>query len=356
MEKKVLLISNKVFHYRVPIYNYLAREFAKEGIQFFLLTNEVQSESPYAIQFDYEVLEYSFFDYKKHVENIQPDVVIFFMNLKDWVMWPLSYYLGFKNIPFIKWGHGVNLEDPDNPLKKLFFNNIHNRCSAILIYSPNEKKFFSKKNQHKISVANNTLNFEVLSEIKESGEQLKSKFGIPFKKVVLFVGRIQKRKKLDYLINIFRNKQKQDCGLVIVGPGIEPEQQQIVEESENIIYLGPLYKENEINSLFKLSDVFSIPGANGLGLNQALYWGLPVVTMEGWHGPEVYYLKDGYNGFLTKPTVQDLEEKIFYLLKNEEVLASFSENARKTMAEEGHIKSMFLGFKKAVEYALSNNR
>ena len=47
-----------------------------------------------------------------------------------------------------------------------------------------------------------------------------------------------------------------------------------------------------------MADVFAIPGHVGLGLNQAFYFGLPVVTEEGKHPPEIAYLKPGRNGFM----------------------------------------------------------
>ena len=57
-------------------------------------------------------------------------------------------------------------------------------------------------------------------------------------------------------------------------------------------------KSKQISEVFKASDVFVMPGHVGLAANQAFYWGLPLITEEGHHPPEIQYLKDGANGFI----------------------------------------------------------
>ena len=43
--KNVLLISNKVFHYRLKVYDYLFFKFKDKGYELSLLTNEIQHNS-----------------------------------------------------------------------------------------------------------------------------------------------------------------------------------------------------------------------------------------------------------------------------------------------------------------------
>ncbi len=35
-------------------------------------------------------------------------------------------------------------------------------------------------------------------------------------------------------------------------------------------------------------------------MNEAAFWGLPVVLLDGFHAPEIYYMKSGINGYLAK--------------------------------------------------------
>ena len=85
-------------------------------------------------------------------------------------------------------------------------------------------RFISERHRAKVFVANNTINFEDFPQIRESKEEIKQDLGIPFQKVVLFAGRIgeeRNRKKVDHLIDIFRELDRSDVGLVIVGSGLE---------------------------------------------------------------------------------------------------------------------------------------
>ena len=357
MKTKILLISNKVYHYRIPVYNYFYSEFQKNNIDFSLLTYEIQKENSHQINFEYKEIPVSYSHYKNYIEEINPDVVIFFMHLKDWVMWPLLFFLKSKHIPVIKWGHGVNLQDPDNFFKRKLFNIIYTICSSLILYSPEQKKFIHNKFHHKIFIAYNTINMQSFPMISESKEEIKNQLGIPYNKVVLFVGRVRKFKKLDILLDIFQDFSVADTGLVIAGPGLNEEQQQKVNASEKIMYLGPVYDEYKINSVFKMADIFCIPGTNGLGLNQAMYWGLPVVTMEGKHAPEIIYLKNGINGFITSENdVDALQKKLQMLAGNKKLIASLSKQAELTMQKEGNISNMFDGFMKAINFVLKKKR
>jgi glycosyltransferase involved in cell wall biosynthesis len=100
-----------------------------------------------------------------------------------------------------------------------------------------------------------------------------------------------------------------------------------------------------------MADICAIPGHVGLGLNQALFWGLPVVTEEGEHPPEIAYLKPGRNGFIVpRNDLVSLRERIVFLLDHDDVRADFSKNARKDILEEASIERMFSGFKDCVQF------
>lgn len=351
--KKLLLVSNKVYHYRIPIYNHFAKSFLDDNVEFILLTNEIQKENPNKISFNHLEERFSLTEYINIISKMKPDAVIFYMHLKDYILWPLMIYLKIKNIPFIKWGHGINLLDKENEFKKLLFNSIHYLSKAIILYSPNEKKFIPERFHEKVYIAYNTLNFTHLPNITETKDELKKKYELKYNKIVLFVGRILENKKLDILLDIFSEMDDQMNGLVIVGPNIKNDQLERIKYHSNIQYLGEIYDHYDINSIFKMSDVFCIPGKNGLGINQAMIWGLPVVTMQGIHAPEIYYLKNDFNGFLVNDNYDQLKETIVNLLNNDKLLNTMSTNAYYTMSTKGHISNMYKGFSEAFSYVLS---
>src|ERR1700690_4487848 len=78
--KKVLLISNKVFHYRVSNYNYFARRFRDYGYEFVVRASELQKNNPYPPEFDLQVVPFGFWRYREQINRLRPDVVILFVH------------------------------------------------------------------------------------------------------------------------------------------------------------------------------------------------------------------------------------------------------------------------------------
>ena len=98
-----------------------------------------------------------------------------------------------------------------------------------------------------------------------------------------------------------------------------------------------------------MADVFSIPGKIGLGINQAMYWGLPVVTEDVRHSPEIIYLENGVNGFIVRQhSAKELAEKCNYLLSDPDTYLKFSESAKSLIIKNADIDKMCDGFIDAI--------
>jgi len=348
---KVLLISNKIFHYRIAVYNDFYMQFLKKEIQFEVLADEIQ-ESDEHIEFSLHIAQRSYPVYKKLLKEIKPEVVIFFLHLKDSTIFPLYFFCRMNNIKIIYWAHGINIMTPDHKLKNLIFNYVHKKSDAIILYSPNELKFVKSKYHFKTQIASNTINLDSFPVIEKSKADLRKQYGLKFKTIVLYCGRISPGKRVDILIDILQRSDNKSIGLVIVGGGLSEEMQTLVDNQANIVYMGPVYDKIPVNELHKLSDIFCIPFKIGLSLNMAMYWSLPVLTTGELHGPEIYYLKNGVNGFIAKD-IEELEEKIKLLAGNPELLKEFSKNAKRIITEEAGISNMFKGFEEAVDFVTS---
>jgi glycosyltransferase involved in cell wall biosynthesis len=344
--RRVLLVSNKVFHYRVSNYNYFARRFKELGWDFCVRASELERSNPYPINFDFQVLPFNFGDYRREIARLKPDVVLLFLHLKNTIIWPLIHWLKLLGIPVVYWNKGVNLEVRHPRIRNLPFYYIHSVCDAIVRYSRYEIQDIRPRNRHKVFVANNTINFEAFPSILETKEELKKEFGVPFGKVVLFVGRMRDVKKVDHLIAAFNEIDDPDCGCLIVGDPMHYDLSAMIKK-KNVIHLGEIHDPDgiKISKIFKLSDLFVIPGDVGLGLNQAFYWGLPVVTEAGLQPPEIHYLTNGRNGFIVPENdLPALKEKMLMLLRDNELRAKFSAAAIEDILREASIERMFSGF------------
>lgn len=344
--KRILLISNRVMHYRSRIYNKFFDMFAERGYEFHVLSNDYQ-QVDFPIRYIKHEKPFSVKGYVDAIRKIHPDVCINFLHLKDKLIIPLTFYCRWKGIPMIYWNHGINIKTPDAKVKNSIFHFIHTISSAIILYSPAQLKYLSEKNRRKTFIAKNTLDFsDVNREALRSPEEVKKLYGIREKKVVMYISRILPYKGLDILLKLFIDTP--DVALVIVGGGINDEQKKIIDSHSNYYYLGEKYG-TEVDEIYQMGDVFSTPGHIGLALNQAMYWGKPVVVLNRIHAPEIIYLHQGENGMIVN-TELELKECILNLCRDEIVYARYSKNACDTYNNEMTIDKMFAGFMEAVNY------
>ena len=352
--KCALLISNRVMHYRVSVYNYFWRHFREHGWDFVVMSNELQQQNQNQCQFEFIGRPFDFFAYREQIRRLRPDAVILFLHLKDRILWPLIHWLKFRGIPVALWTKARNLDDPDNRIRNAFFDYLHFISDGLILYTASLRRFIPERYHRKVFAANNTINFEEFPQIDESKETIKQELGIPFEKVVLFVGRIgeeKNRKKVDHLIDMFAELDRKDVGLVIVGSGLTGELRARINP-KNTIYLGEVHdpENRQISRIFKMADVCSIPGHVGLGLNQAFFWGLPMITEQGKQPPEIEYLRDGENGYMVAEDDRTaLRERLLFLIDNDVERRRMSVNASRDIVREASIEAMFEGFLSCVE-------
>jgi glycosyltransferase involved in cell wall biosynthesis len=349
-KRRVLLVSNKVFHYRVSNYNYFTRRFREMGWEFLVRANELQKNNPYPPEFDFKRIPFGFLAYKREIERLKPDVVILFLHLKNLFVWPLLHWLKLKGIPVVYWNKGVNLEVQNQSWRNQLFYYVHSRCDAIILYSKHHVGDIQLKNRYKVFIASNTINLDALPQIPQSRDEIKKEFGITFRKVVLFVGRMRDVKKVEHLITAFNEIEDEGIGCVIVGDAMGRDLPAMAKR-QNVLYLGEIFDPQniQVSKLFKASDLFCIPGDVGLGLNEAFHWGLPVVTEDGLQPPEIHYLTEGRNGFVVPENdIAALKEKILLLLRDDKLHAEFSRAAKEDIAREASIETMFTGFRDCV--------
>jgi glycosyltransferase involved in cell wall biosynthesis len=103
------------------------------------------------------------------------------------------------------------------------------------------------------------------------------------KPAVLFVGRLQARKRVDLLINACAGLPKElQPHLIIVGDG--PVKPELVDLASRIYPAAEFAGEKhgcELEPYFAKSSLFVLPGTGGLAIQQAMAHGLPVIVARG---------------------------------------------------------------------------
>jgi len=160
-----------------------------------------------------------------------------------------------------------------------------------------------------------------LTRFKPDGR--KEKIFSDGKAKILFVGRLDKRKGIFYLLKAFDDISKTlSCRLIIAGDGPEKkaaEQWVSENKTKNIHFLG--YVENDrLPDIYRSADIFCSPATHGesfgVVLLEAMASGLPVVAFANKGYQEV--LGDGISGeFLVPPyDLKSLTSKLKCLIKD----------------------------------------
>jgi phosphatidylinositol alpha-mannosyltransferase len=163
---------------------------------------------------------------------------------------------------------------------------------------------------------------------------------------ILFVGRIEKRKGLEYLIKAYRliKPGYPDCRLIIVGPGNRGRnkyEKRVAEWGlQDVVFAGSVGYD-ELARYYSTADIFCAPATGhesfGIVLLEAMATGKPVIAsnISGYAS----LISDGVDGLLVPPKQEvPLAQSIAGLMSND--------NLRNSLAEKGRIKSFDYGWDK----------
>ena len=167
---------------------------------------------------------------------------------------------------------------------------------------------------------------------------------------VLFVGRLQRRKRIDLLLlACARLPESLQPRLIIVGEG--PDRAEI-ETQAKIIYpraefLGEKHGET-LASLFREADLFVLPGTGGLAVQQAMHYGLPVIVAQG-DGTQADLVRPE-NGWLVPPDDLDaLEQALQGALVNSDRLRKMGTESYRIVRDEANLEHMVDVFIQAIQ-------
>ncbi|MFV1857878.1 MAG: glycosyltransferase family 4 protein [Anaerolineales bacterium] len=168
---------------------------------------------------------------------------------------------------------------------------------------------------------------------------------------VLFVGRLQERKRVNMLLKAC-GAQRTRPELWIVGDGPERTELERIATREypKARFTGALYGE-ELEPIYQQADLFVLPGTGGLAVQQAMAHALPVIVAEA-DGSQ-RDLVGRRNGWLVPPgDLKALTEALRSALEHPEKLPQMGAASHKIVAERVNIEVMTDVFIDAVNRAM----
>jgi len=171
---------------------------------------------------------------------------------------------------------------------------------------------------------------------------------------ILFVGRLQSRKRIEVLIKscaaLPANRRP---SLQIVGDGpardeLKQMAQQIYPQAE---FMGSRYGD-ELGQLFDRADLFVLPGTGGLAIQQAMAHGLPIIASEG-DGSQEDLVQFG-NGWLIRPNDDGaLQKALAEALSDPKRLRAMGEKSFELVKNNFNLENMVEAFIDAINEVMS---
>ena len=169
-------------------------------------------------------------------------------------------------------------------------------------------------------------------------EKNKNKF-----KYLLYVGKIEKRRNIKFLIKVLYDVliQRTDVRLIMVGNGNDKYKKNIFKFAKKLgVYDKIYYKENigqdDIASLYKVSDIFLLPTSYeifGMVILEAMYMGVPTITTI--NGGSSTVVNNNENGFVCSLKKRnDWVTHIIRLMESKDVRNKISNNASNKIKNE----------------------
>lgn len=177
---------------------------------------------------------------------------------------------------------------------------------------------------------------------------------------IVHIGRLVKWKKVDLLIDAFCKLQKnwQEVELLVIGDG--PEMQNLQEKArqlgiaDKVFFLGAIHDYTTLGKYLLNARVYVLAGAGGLSINDAMAFGVPVICSVA-DGTEQDLVLPEYSGlFFKENDVEDLAEKIEYLIKNPSVAQEMGKNAETLIREKINIHTVAARFIDCFNYVTNH--
>lgn len=236
-------------------------------------------------------------------KNYDAFLIIGDLSLSYFLFMILSHLLGKK---VYAWGHGdKSFAGKSKHYAKWFYNH----CDGFFTYGEGGKKRLVELGvpENKLHVIYNSLNDGVDPQVQAVCDStiIKDHFnnGLP---TIVFVGRLTKVKRLDWIIEAQDAHLKRGIGynVLIIGDGNEAaslKEMAVARRLENYIWFyGECYDDEKLSVLLYNSDLCVSPGNVGLTALHSMTYGTPVISHNDFETqmPEYEVIVPGKTGDL----------------------------------------------------------
>ena len=302
---KVAFVTNICAHYRVKTFETLAH-VSDVDYFFYSAGNEwywQQNQGVRVGDFHYTYLPgFQFGRFARVVPSLvtklwEGNYDVFVKCINGRFALPVTYLVArVRRKPFVLWsGIWMTLQTPFHRLAFPLTRWIYRHADAVVVYGEHVKRYLLGVGvaAEKIFVAAHAVDNPSYNRIVSDQEKasLRAKLGLENSKIVLYLGRLEASKGLDYLVRAFALANLDDTVLMVAGEGsLRPNLEALAHEvglEQQTRFAGYVSPENTL-PYYAIADVLVLPSVTlptgkepwGLVVNEAMNQGLPVVATD----------------------------------------------------------------------------
>ena len=247
---------------------------------------------------------------------------------------------------------------------------IYKNSDAIVVYGEHVKKYLIELgiNSEKVFVGWNTVDNSLFNKNvgNEEKKELRTQLGLKAEKIILFIGRIESEKGIEYLFDVVKLLgTRNDIILLIIGNGSKKNYFENAAQQTNnlkVIFLS-FIPNTELYKFYSIADVFVLPSVTtnkfkepwGLVINEAMNQGCPIVATNAVGAAVGGLIENGKTGFIIpEKNSEELGKAIEKVVLNSE-LQSEMKSASKLKIQNWDYDFQSKGFFDAINYVASSN-
>jgi glycosyltransferase involved in cell wall biosynthesis len=281
---------------------------------------------------------------------------------------PVTYILArLRRSRFVLWtGIWTTLDTRFHRLAFPITRWIYHHADAIVVYGEHVKQYLQEQGvpSERIFVAAHAVDNSLYSGEVNPLEQsmIKTTLSLEGRKVVLYLGRLEAIKGLQYLLHAFAALNVDDSVLVLAGEGsLSGNLKALARElgiEQRVRFVGYVSPE-AAKPYYAIADVFVLPSVTmrtgketwGLVVNEAMNQGLPVIATDAVGAAAGGLVQSGVNGFVVpERDSAALTEAMERILTDDKLKAQMGRSARRIVAGWNN-EQMVSGFQRAIAYA-----
>lgn len=294
----------------------------------------------------------------------KPDLLFFTTWDPYTVFKPLFSFFWGKKYPYIIACHGADVlalypgsSYGAKPIFKWLGRMALRQAKAIFAvshYTARELESLGVKTTN-IKIFPNGVDYRIFRPLQVDKEKLLSKYEVPYseRKLLLTVAQLNIRKGLDTALKVVGELKKEDqiVNYVIIGSGDDEQRlNNLIRQLdlEDQVFILPNIDNDELIKFYNICDVFLLPSRHEGDINVE---GFGIVFLEanacekaviaGNSGGIPDAVDDGKSGFLVEPNnINEIKEKILYLLKNQDISREMGKYGRQRVIEEFNWKKV----------------